>query len=478
MRRMHGIDAFSIYIETPTSPFETVKVLVYRPVTDDVPAPEELRDLVKALMARLGDVAAMRIVRVPLDLHHPVWVLDDRYRPDEHIHHATLPAPGGKAELSEFVSDLLSRTLDPDRPRWEAWILDGLEGGALAVVLKIHHALADGRTVAALIEHGHTAADGGEVSAPPAGEPVPGTARLVAGALVDLARSVGDELPTFYREAKRFRQELTGSGDGADDAAATEEEQRSAPFTVLNRRPGGGRARTYRYEQFPLADFKAIATAHGCTINTLVLGVCSEALKRYLADIGDLPDGSLMAAMPVSDKAEHRQPTRLHGDPPRNSVSAPVLPLHQQIEDFGERLLAIKRSASAAAQRVEAAWGKRFDNVLEFLPGAVVRGVFATQRLQQARGQAYANLVVSNVPGPRQRLYALGGRLELVDLLSSGNLTDFGNLNVTVWSYAETLTFSFYLRTGALPDPEQIPRRFREVFEELRAAHAGADAGG
>jgi diacylglycerol O-acyltransferase len=93
MRRMHGIDAFSIYSETPTSPFATLKVIVYRPVdANDAPDIGEVRRFVKERIAVLGvEGAGMRIVRVPFDLHHPVWVADPDYSPDDHIYHAALP---------------------------------------------------------------------------------------------------------------------------------------------------------------------------------------------------------------------------------------------------------------------------------------------------------------------------------------------------------------------------------------------------
>lgn len=473
VERMHGIDAFSIYSETSTSPFTTLKVTIYEPVDEnDVPDSAEVRRFVKDQIERLSAGAmGMRIVRVPFDLHHPLWVSDPDYSPDDHIYHAALPAPGDKAELCEFLSDLMGRPLDPDRPLWEVWLLDGLEGGRIAVVIKFHHALADGRTVARLLARSDARARRGRALGQHCvGEPIPGRARLILGALRDLVTTYTDELPQFHRELKELRQEaLAQSSEGAEQPAAEREEVPPAPFTVLNQK-AGGRYRIYRYETFSLAAFKSLSKAFGCTINTLVMGICSEALKRYLRDVGDLPSTSLVTAMPMGERGGKAHRTRLHRLPPHNSPAVAVLPLHQDIEDFEERLRAIQRSSQAAVDRVRRSYGRRFDNFLEFLPGTLIRWVYAALARQQARrANPYANVVISNVAGPRKPIHALDGRLRMVELLSTGNITDLGHLNITVWSYVDNLCFSFYMRRYALPDAEKIPGYVKEVADEVLA---------
>jgi diacylglycerol O-acyltransferase len=489
MERMHGIDAFSIYSASSTSPFATLKVLLYEPVDEsDVPDIHEVRRFVMAQVERLGaGVAGMRIVRVPFDLHHPVWVSDPAYSPDDHVYETALPAPGDKAQLCEFLSDLMGRPLDPDRPLWEVWLVEGLQGGRIAVAIKVHHALADGQTIAALVARSHSKAVAGEGSPERTeGEPIPGRLRLIRDALVDLFTTYTDELPQFYRELKQARahadqiETTTDTGPGRTDAA--QKGMPPAPFTVFNER-AGGRYRVYRYETFSLTEFKRLTRVFDCTLNTLVVGVCSEALKRYLRDVETLPSTSLLTAMPVGgDRGGRARRTRLHRVPPHNSVAVAVLPLHQDIEDFAERLQAIQRSSKAAIDRVQRSYGKRFDNLLEFLPGTFIRWTNALLERQQARRKsAYANVVISNVAGPRKPLHALDGRLRMVELLSTGNITDLGNLNITVWSYVDNLCFSFYMRKAALPEPDKIPGYVKEVVEEIQkgvvTGETGAPAG-
>ena len=152
MKRLRGSDAFAIYSETPTSPFVTLKVGIYRPTnSDDVPGIDEVKQFVLSGVARHIAYAAMRIVRVPFDLHHPLWVADPDFSPENHIFHTRLPAPGDKARLCDLISDLMGRPMNPDRPLWEVWIVDGLEERKIAIVAKLHHALADGNTIAAMV---------------------------------------------------------------------------------------------------------------------------------------------------------------------------------------------------------------------------------------------------------------------------------------------------------------------------------------
>ena len=470
MQRMHGIDAFSIYSETPTAPFTTLKVVIYRPVDEnDAPDSDEVRRFVTERISMLGVAGArMRVVRVPFDLHHPVWVADPDYSPDDHIYQAALPSPGDKAQLCGFLSDLMGRPLDPNRPLWEIWLVEGLEGGRIAAAIKVHHSLADGRTTAALIAKSHSQTVAEEVPTGGClGEPIPGKSRLIRDALIDLFNTYTDELPSFYRELRQARR-----GSAAIEVAGEKAETpQPAPFTVLNEK-GGGRYRIYRYETFSLSELKALSKIFDCTLNTLVMGICSEALKRYLSEVDTLPSAPLLAAMPMGDQGGSTRRTRLHSGPPNNSLAVAIVPLHQGIADFGQRLQAIKRSSQAAIERVRRSYGKRLDNYLEFLPGTFIRRMNAVMARQQAkRENPYANVVISNVPGPRHTLYALDGRLEMVELLSTGNLTDLGNLNITVWSYVDNLCFSFYMRKGVLPEPEKIPGHVREVVEGLRGLY-------
>jgi len=473
MQRLRGSDAFAIYSETSHSPFVTLKVGIYEPTDADHPADVgELRQMVKNSISAMGLArAALRIVRVPLDLHHPVWVADPEFSPDDHIYHVSLPAPGGKTELSDFISDLLGLPLNPDRPLWEIWLVEGLEKNRLAVVMKIHHALADGKYVAAMIKQFHSTEPQPAATQSPArsredrmleGERIPGPARLVTDALVDLFKSYTVELPHYYRHLKQARE-----GSAALKNLETKDAKHyTAPWTILNQ--SGSRYRLYRYETFSLGTFKALAKKFDCTINSLILGVGSEAIKRYLVEVDKAPDSTLLCAVPVGDQTDATPKTLLGCGIHNNNLAVAMVPLFQNIDDFQERVQAIKRAARAAVDAVKRSNGRRFDNYLDFLPGTFIRMIhsYMTRRAAQHKPPP-ANVIISNVPGPSETLYACDGKLKLVELMSSGNLADAGSLNITVWSYVDNLCFSFYFRKGVLPQPERLIEHMREVVREL-----------
>ncbi len=467
MKRLRGSDAYLIYSETPTSPFVTLKVAIYSPTASDVRVDDlDIRGFIRENVVNLGGSrAALRILRVPLDLHHPVWVRVPGFNADDQIYEVELPTPGDKLQLCDFLSDLMGKPLDYDRPLWEVWIVRGLEGGRVAIAFKIQHALADGKTMARLIEMGHSSprSVGSSDKYELAEEPVPGSARLVGDALFDLARSYTSELPNFYRHLKQARRRAAAIKEATDKLVAPF----SAPFSILNARAGGA-GRIYRYESFPLADFKSLAKEFECTINTLVLAVCSEALNRYLGEIDELPEEPLITAMPVGGQEDSTPEQMLDSDIHNNNVGVAIVSLHNDIEDFRERLEAIRESSRAAIDHLRHEEGRRLDNYFDFLPGTAIRMINASMTRRQKRSEnPYANLIISNVIGPRKPLYALDGQLKMEELLSVGNLMDTGHVNITVWSYVDRLAFSFFMRKDALPEPERMLHHLRVVVEEL-----------
>ena len=156
MQPLVGMDAAFLSLETPTTPMHVGVVLVLDP-------PEGARSLFspstryaqirRVIQQRLHLVPPLRqrALRVPFGLHHPVWVDDPEFDLDDHLSRASLPSPGGSAELDAFVAGVMSRQLDPDRPLWEMHVVEGLEGERTALVAKVHHAILDGVSGASVL---------------------------------------------------------------------------------------------------------------------------------------------------------------------------------------------------------------------------------------------------------------------------------------------------------------------------------------
>src|SRR5206468_4376992 len=144
MRRLTGLDATFLYMETPSNHMHVASTAVFDPST--VPEGysfEKVKELVENRLPLLPPFR-WRLVEVPFGLHHPIWIEDPDFDLDYHIRRAALPSPGGDAELREFAADVFSRPLDRSRPLWEMYLVEGLEGGMIATVTKTHHAAIDG----------------------------------------------------------------------------------------------------------------------------------------------------------------------------------------------------------------------------------------------------------------------------------------------------------------------------------------------
>src|ERR1700722_1823003 len=89
-------------------------------------------------------VLAHRVVRAPFDMTWPILIKDRSFDLDRHVVRVALPTPGSQEQLAEYLSDFLSRPLSPQRPLWQMLVIEGRENGNAVLVMKAHHALADG----------------------------------------------------------------------------------------------------------------------------------------------------------------------------------------------------------------------------------------------------------------------------------------------------------------------------------------------
>src|SRR5579863_6251452 len=144
MEQLSGLDAAFLYLETPSLHMHVSMAAIFDPTT--VPGGysfTKLRDLVSRRLER-APIFRRRLVDVPFRLGHPYWVDDPSFDIDYHIRSRALPAPGGIDELATFVGDVCSRQLDRSKPLWEMYIVEGLQGGNVGLVSKIHHCTIDG----------------------------------------------------------------------------------------------------------------------------------------------------------------------------------------------------------------------------------------------------------------------------------------------------------------------------------------------
>jgi WS/DGAT/MGAT family acyltransferase len=424
MERLSGLDASFLYFETNSMLMHVCGLLVLDQSTTEEPYSfDRLRE---TLRVRVGSNPSFRrkLHDTVFNLDHPVWVDDDEFDIEHHVRRATIPAPGGREQLSEVCGDIAAQRLDRDRPLWEMWVLEGLADGSIAVMTKMHHATVDGVSGANLVSELCSLEPGAEpiaaASPKPAAPRRPSDVEIFVDGAVRLARrpvkfarllpeTLG-VLPSWIDRARRGR---------AMPAPFT------APRTSFNGTITGHR--TVAFARMDLADVKEVKNAFGCTVNDVVLTMCSGALRKYLLDRNELPDNSLVAMVPVS----------VHGKstaPGTNKVSGMFSSLASDIADPVERLSAIAEQNRVAKEHHKTLSASLLQDWAQFAaPNTFAMAVRVYSRLRLAeRHPVIHNLVVSNVPGPPMPIYFMGARI--TGFYPFGPIFDGAGLNVTVIS--------------------------------------------
>ncbi len=457
MERLSGLDASFLYLETPSQLMHVCGVVVVDPST--MTGGYSFTRVRETLRRRVATLPAFRraLRHVPLGLDHPVWVDDEEFDLDRHVHRMALPAPGGDRELAEICGHLAGLPLDRSRPLWEMWVLEGLANGRVGVFVKMHHAAVDGVTGAGLLSHLCSLApdgaplDGGEQA--PAGRTPTDGELLVRGLVNTLARPLAAAklvAPSAGLVARTVERARRGTAMAAPF---------TAPRTSFNGTITGHRS--VAFADLPLEAVKEVKTATKTTINDVVLAVSGGALRHYLRTRGELPRSSLLATVPVS---VHGSSRRADG---RNKVSAMFCRLGTDIADPLDRLHHLAESNRHAKEHHSAIDADTLQDWAELAApsfGAVAR-LYSRLRLPE-RHPVVHNLVISNVPGPPVPLYLLGARIEAMYPL--GPVFHGAGLNITVMSSNGRLHVGAIACRELAPKVADLAARYPE---ELRLLH-------
>jgi WS/DGAT/MGAT family acyltransferase len=461
MQRLSGFDAGFLYMETPTLHMHTLKISVLDPST--VPGGYTFERVKEVLGQRLHLLPPFRrrLAEVPLGLHHPVWIEDPDFDLDYHVRRMVAPEPGTMRELSAVCSDIASRQLDRRHPMWEITVVEGLEHGHIGFVAKIHHSAADGVAAAAMLASVLDDAPDAPPVTPGPWRPdeVPTQRQLLVGALLAWIRVLLD-LPGLLRRTARGMRAVVRRRRQADVSPPL-------PFSTPKTSFNGSLTphRTFCMTSMPLADFKAVKDHFGVTINDVLLAVCAGGLRRYLERRGELPDRPLVAGVPVSvrDGEAHAE-----GEYIANSVSNMFTSVPVELEDPAERVVAIAEITKAAKEVHKALGPRTLMDWSEITPpGPFAAFMRAYSRYNLAdRHRPPINLVVSNVPGPREPLYIAGARI--IGIWSMGPILESIGLNVTVWSYLDQMNFGVVACRELTPDLWDLIDDLHEGLAELK----------
>ena len=469
MKPLSGMDASFLYMETPSQHSHVVGTLLLDPAEGSGFSNERVVEMLNARM-HLLEPFRRRLVWVPLDLGHPVWIDDPDFDIEAHVHRVTLPAPGSLHELADVVGAIASRPLDRSRPLWELHLVDGLADGRVGMITKIHHSTIDGVTGADLMAHMFDLEPDAPDPAPPDepwhGEKVPSDLELVAGAMRNLARRPR----ALMKVAGNTVRSVLDIVQTRRDAAADDRPSPALPFTAPRTSFTGAITahRVVAFGKASLDDMRAIKSAFGTTVNDVVLAACTQTLRQYLIAHDDLPAEALVCSVPVSVHGK----TESEGT---NQVSTMFVLLPVHIEDPVEQLRTINAETKEAKELQNAIGADMLQDFTQFIPPTLFnRAMRLYSSLNLAdRHRPIHNLVVSNVPGPPIPLYAAGARV--AGVYPFGPLLEGAGLNFTVLSNMGNVDFGVIACRELVPDVWDLADGFGEAVHLLKKAADDVD---
>lgn len=464
--RLSALDASFLYVEDHATPMHVGGVAIFeRPRAGFTY--EQLLDLIGQRLAFLPRYR-QRVLEIPGHLARPVWVDDVDFDLNYHVRRSALPQPGNDDQLFDLVARLMSRRLDPGRPLWEAYFVEGLAGDRVALVTKTHQSVVDG---IGTIEIGQLILD----ATPQEPEPFedhwhprrePSRTQLILDAVTETVQRPGElveNLRSVAHDAAAMAGKVAETVGGV--ASALKTVVRPAPSGPLNVRTSGGRV--FAVVRTRLDDFRKIRAAHGGTVNDVVLAAITGALREWLLSRGSslTATTTLRALVPMAvrdaETAEYSTPGLVGNQVDAYLIDLPVGEPNAvlRLQHIGHAMTDHLDSGRSVAAR-----------------GLLTVGGFAPATLHSLGARAAGamsgrifNVLITNSPGPQIPLYA--GQARMVEMYPVIPLVRNQALAIGVTSYHGGVYFGLNGDRKAVSDVDLLAGMIEESLEELKGAH-------
>ena len=455
--RLTALDTSFLHLEDAASHMHVASVMLF----EGSPPPYD--DLLDAIERRLHLVPRyrQRLAFVPLQQGRPKWVDDPHLNLRYHVRATALPAPGDEDQLKELAGRVFAQQLDRDKPLWEIWLVDGLEGDRFALLSKTHHSLVDGISgvdiISVLFDTSPDPAaptDPGDRWLP---RPMPSSAHLLGEALVErgtIPAEVARSVRAVFRGPRRI---LSGVRDAAVGVVAMAWAGLNPAPTSPYNQPIGPHRR-FTWVRADLNEIKAIKNELGGTVNDAVLSAVAGALGKHLRRRGQNTDGlELKAMIPVSVRADVERGAL------GNRVAAMMAPLPVWCQDPVARLDLVREELKGLKSSGQAVGAQVLTELTGFAPPTVMG-----QAARLVSRQRMFNVVVTNVPGPQFPLYLAGRRM--LDPFPMVPLAKNQALGIALLSYAGKINFGLVGDWDLMWDLDDFADDIRDSLEELAEA--------
>ena len=446
MRPLHPIDFIFLNLEKRQQPMHVGGLFLFQ-IPENAPA-----SFIQNLVADIRNSKSIPIPPFNNKLNGLFWDEDEEFDLDHHFRHIALPQPGRILELLTYISQEHSSLIDRAKPLWTCHIIEGIEGNRFAMYFKIHHAMVDGIAGMRLVEKSLSQDPNAKSIVPPWCVEGPRAKRLKepnVSRFKKIMNGVMGQLGSTPRVMYELSQTvMKDMGRNPDYVSSFQ-----APSSILNQRVSS--SRRFAAQSFEFDRLRHISKSLGVTINDIVLAICSGALREYLLSQDALPKKPLIAMVPASVRDDDSSMS--------NRITMILANLGTHKEDPLERLAIVRRSVQNAKEKFKRMNSNQILNYSAFVYSAA--GLNIASGLLPKR-QAF-NLVISNVPGPREPLYWNGARLDA--LYPASIILDGQALNITMTSYLDKLEVGLTACRNALPKMQNLLTHLEEEIQRFEA---------